>query len=125
MLTRRDYLKTSALIGAAAALPAGLLRAFETGDLITRPIPKTGERLPIVGLGTSATFRRIAGGGDVSALKEVIETLVENGGTVLDTAPSYGAAEEVSGRIARASGLTDKIFWATKKREVQFYLAGG
>ena len=44
----------------------------------------------------------------------MIETLVENGGTVLDTAPSYGAAEEVSGRIAAKLGVTDKLFWATK-----------
>ena len=57
MLTRRDYLKITAMIGAMCALPSGLLRAFESGDLITRAIPKTGEKLPVVGLGSSATFR--------------------------------------------------------------------
>jgi anaerobic selenocysteine-containing dehydrogenase len=41
MLTRRDYLKNSALVAAASALPSGLLRAFESSDLITRAIPKT------------------------------------------------------------------------------------
>ena len=51
---------------------------------------------------------------DVSALKEVLRALVENGGTVFDTAPGYGASEEVAGRVARELGLTDKIFWATK-----------
>ena len=45
-------------------------------------------------------------------------TLVENGGTVFDTAPSYGASEEVSGRIAHEEGMTDKIFWATKVNAV-------
>ncbi|MDH3337901.1 MAG: aldo/keto reductase [Gammaproteobacteria bacterium] len=114
MLTRRRYLKHSAMLGAACALPAGLLHAFDQGDLITRAIPKTGERLPIVGLGSSATFRSAAQSEDVSALVRVIETLVENGGTVVDTAPSYGASEEVSGRIARDLGMSDKIFWATK-----------
>jgi aryl-alcohol dehydrogenase-like predicted oxidoreductase len=114
MLTRRDYLRNTAMIAAAATLPGSLLRAFESGDLITRAIPKTGEELPIVGLGSSATFSSVARSEDVSALTEVIRTLVENGGTVLDTAPSYGASEEVSGRIARDNDLTDKIFWATK-----------
>lgn len=95
-------------------MPAGVLRAFERDDLITRAIPKTGEQIPIVGLGSSATFRRVTQSEDVSALSDVINTLVENGGTVFDTAPSYGASEQVFGQNARKSGLTDKIFWATK-----------
>ena len=114
MLTRRDYMKNTALIGAAASLPGGLLQAFESGDLITRAIPKTGEKLPIVGLGSAASFSSVARSEDVSALSGVFKALVENGGTVFDTAPSYGASEEVSGRIARDLGLTEKIFWATK-----------
>ena len=89
MLTRRDLIKNSAIMGAACALPGRLLRAYERGRLITRAIPKTGEELPIVGLGTSATFRSVGQGGNVSALADVIKTLVGNGGTVLDTAPSY------------------------------------
>jgi aryl-alcohol dehydrogenase-like predicted oxidoreductase len=114
MLTRRDYLKYSALLGAACALPGGLLQAFESKNLISRAIPKTGEKLPIVGLGSSATFRKVAQSEDFSALKGVIQTLLDNSGTVFDTAPSYGASEKVSGQIARDAGTTDKIFWATK-----------
>lgn len=119
MLTRRDYLKATAMIGAASALPPGLVTAFESGDLVTRAIPKTGEKLPIVGLGSSATFRSIAQSEDITALADVLKTLVENGGTVFDTAPSYGASEEVAGRIAHDAGLTDKIFWATKVNVVR------
>ena len=59
MLTRRDYLKYTALAGGVLALRPGLLRAFESGDLITRAIPKSGERLPLVGLGSSATFSSV------------------------------------------------------------------
>jgi len=125
MLTRRDYLKNSALIAAAFALPAGLLRAFESADLITRAIPKSGEELPIVGLGSSATFRSVAQSEDVSALVAVMETMLENGGTVLDTAPSYGASEKVSGQIARNGDLTDKIFWATKVNVLSRGASGG
>ena len=119
MLTRRDYLRSCALMLAASMLPAGLLRAFESGNLLTRAIPKTGEKIPIVGLGSSATFRSVAQSNDIGALTEVIQTLVENGGTVFDTAPSYGASEEVSGQIARDVDLTEKIFWATKVNVAQ------
>ena len=114
MLTRRDYLKNTALLGAACALPPGLLQAFETSELITRAIPKTGEKLPVVGLGSSATFRQVAQSEDISALKSVLETLIDNGGTVFDTAPSYGASEEVAGQIMQDAGLSEKVFWATK-----------
>lgn len=114
VLTRRDYLKLSAMAGAASLLPSSVLAAFDADQLITRAIPKSGETLPVVGLGSSATFRKVAQSEDISGLTEVIRTLLDNGGTVLDTAPSYGAAEEVSGQIGHDTGLTDKIFWATK-----------
>ena len=125
MLTRRDYLKNTAMVGAACALPAGLVRAFEGGNLITRAIPKSGEKLPIVGLGSSATFRSVAQSNDVTALEGVMQTLVDNGGTVFDTAPAYGASEEVSGQIARDGGMTDKIFWASKVNVLRRGQGGG
>ena len=114
MTTRRDYLKYSALAGAASLLPPGLLHAMEHGDLIIRAIPATGERLPIVGLGSSATFRTMAGSDDVSALREVLQVMFDNGGTVFDTAPAYGASEEVAGKIVQELDATEKVFWATK-----------
>lgn len=114
MLTRRDTLKFAVAAAAASTLPASVLAAFDPETLITRAIPKTGEKLPIVGLGSSATFRRVAQSEDVSALAAVMKVLVENGGTVFDTAPSYGASEEVGGQIAANAGITDDLFWATK-----------
>lgn len=114
MISRRQILRYSALFGAASALPAGLLNAAHHEGLITRAIPKTGEELPIVGLGSSASFRRIAASDDVSPLREVIRTLLDNGGTVFDTAPSYGESERVAGEIVQRMGATEKVFWATK-----------
>lgn len=114
MITRREYLKYSALAGVASAWPVSLLQAFEASDLITRSIPKTGEKLPIVGLGSSATFRTVAQSDDYTALKEVFETLVENRGSVFDTAPSYGESEEVAGQIVQELAIADDVFWATK-----------
>ncbi|MDH3371810.1 MAG: aldo/keto reductase [Gammaproteobacteria bacterium] len=114
MISRRHYLKYSALAGAATLLPTGLIHAIQHDGLITRAVPKTGEKLPIVGLGSSASFRRLAEGEDVSPLLDVIKALVDGGGSVFDTAPSYGASEEVAGRIVQQLGVSDDIFWATK-----------
>jgi aryl-alcohol dehydrogenase-like predicted oxidoreductase len=112
MLTRRDYLALTARAGAALALPGTLFA--QAGEVITRAIPKTGERLPIVGLGSSATFSEIAGAADVEAIKAVFSTMLEQGGTVFDTAPGYGASEEVAARAINELGVRDKLFWATK-----------
>jgi aryl-alcohol dehydrogenase-like predicted oxidoreductase len=114
MISRRDCLKYSALAGLASVLPAGLLHAAQHEGLITRAIPKTGEKLPIVGLGSSASFRKIAASDDTSQLSNVIKTLLDNGGTVFDTAPSYGESERVAGEIVQNLGATENIFWATK-----------
>ncbi len=115
MITRREYLKLSVTAGVALALGPRRLLADDTAmPLITRAIPGTGERLPVVGLGSSATFSKVAGSADVAALREVLQALDAHGGTVFDTAPSYGASEAVAGKLARELGLTDKVFWATK-----------
>jgi len=113
MFNRREWLGLSLTAGAALALDPRLLWAARQ-QLITRAVPSTGEQLPIVGLGSSATFAQVASGEDVSAVRGVIRTMVEHGGRVFDTAPSYGASEAVAGRIAREENLTDRIFWATK-----------
>jgi len=114
MLTRRDYLKLSALAGAASLLAASLLHAADHEGLVKRAIPKTGEMLPIVGLGSSASFSRVAGSDDTAPIRDVIKTLLDHGGTVFDTAPSYGDSERVAGQVVQQLGVTDKIFWATK-----------
>ena len=115
MITRREYLKLSALAGVALAINPKLLLADDMPqELITRLIPGTSERLPVVGLGSSASFSRIAGEGETDRIRQVLQALVEHGGKVFDTAPSYGAAEQVAGNVARDSGLAERIFWATK-----------
>lgn len=114
MTTRREWLRITLGAGAALSLDPRWLAALEQGQLITRSIPGSGERIPAVGLGSSATFSRVARSEDVSALRAVLTRMVELGGRVFDTAPGYGASEEVAGRIAQEAGLGEKIFWATK-----------
>lgn len=108
--SRRALLQWSA--GASAS--AAFARLFAQAKMVTKPIPASGEQLPVIGLGSSATFSQVARSEDIAALREVLKALVDNGGKIFDTAPGYGASEEVAGRIAKEASITDKIFWATK-----------
>ena len=80
---------------------------------ITRAIPSTGERLPAVGLGTASVFDS-DGDATRSAATEVVRTLVNAGGRLIDTASTYGDAEIVLGAVIAAAGWRDKVFVATK-----------
>ena len=75
MATRRDCLKISLAGAIAAAFPQGRLLAAGDGPLLTRAIPSTGEPLPLVGLGSSATFSQVARGEDSDALRDVLQAL--------------------------------------------------
>lgn len=119
MLSRREWLALTAGAGAAMAIDPRHLFALRHAAPIMRAIPSTGEKVPVVGLGTSATFSSVARSEDLTALREVMKTMVDLGATVFDTAPSYGASEEVGGRIAAELGITNKIFWATKVNTAQ------
>lgn len=111
-LNRRDWMALTLGAGAALALdPKGL---FAQGKLLTRAIPSSGEMLPVIGLGSSATFSSVARTEDVTALKDVLKALSSGGATVFDTAPQYGASEETAARIANELGIQNTLFWATK-----------
>ena len=75
--TRRDWLTLTLGAGAAAALDLRELLAQQ--PQITRAIPKSGERLPVIGLGSSATFSQVARSEDITALRDVLKTLLDNG----------------------------------------------
>ena len=101
MTTRRDCLALAATAGVLSALPPRLFAAEDHGPLLTRPIPSTGEQLPIIGLGSSATFSEAAGQNDTDAVRSVLAKMLELGGRVFDTAPGYGASEQVAGKIVK------------------------
>jgi hypothetical protein len=82
MLTRREWLGVTLGASAAMALNPRLLGALQQqstagSDLLMRAIPSTGEMLPLVGLGSSATFSQVARSEDVTALRDVLRTMVE------------------------------------------------
>lgn len=113
MPSRRGWIGLTAGVAAALAVDLRVLVA-QGKKLITRPIPSSGEAIPVIGLGSSATFSQVARSEDVSAIREVMKTMVDLGGTVFDTAPSYGASEEVAGGIVQELGVANQVFWATK-----------
>jgi len=108
-VSRRDF----AAIACVALLARKALAQNDAGPLIERAIPSSGERLPAVGLGTAYVFdnddertREVAA--------QVVRTLVEAGGRVVDTASSYGEAENVLGDVIARASSRDKLFIATK-----------
>jgi aryl-alcohol dehydrogenase-like predicted oxidoreductase len=108
-VSRRKLLKAGLLSAAATLAPPTLLARTE---LLTRPVPSTGVRLPVVGIGTNR-FRT----GDPAwnaRLRETLTTFARIGGKAVDTAPSYGDSERAIGAILGETGLRDRFFLATK-----------
>ncbi|ACL56232.1 aldo/keto reductase [Methylobacterium nodulans] len=109
MLNRR-----AVLAGAAAAtLIPGQGRA-ETAPLRERPIPSSGERVPVIGIGTSRRYNVDPTSEAVAPLREAVRRFVDLGGRVIDTAPDYGRAEEVLGLILAEDDLRTKVFLCSK-----------
>lgn len=112
-LTRGAFLRLIGAISAATILPGGnAMAARET--MRTRDIPKTGEPLPVVGVGTWQTFDVGRDAASRAPLREVLEILFDAGGSVIDSSPMYGPAEGVAGDLLAAMGARDKAFIATK-----------
>ena len=82
--------------------------------MLKRPIPRSGEMLPVVGVGTWQTFDVGPPAPERAALKAVLKLLVAAGGSVVDSSPMYGKSESVVGELAAGLGLREKLFYATK-----------
>jgi aryl-alcohol dehydrogenase-like predicted oxidoreductase len=82
--------------------------------MLTRPIPKSGEALPVVGFGTWQTFDIGTDKAERAQRREVLETLFAAGGSVIDSSPMYGRAEAVVGDLLAQMGARKQAFLATK-----------
>jgi diketogulonate reductase-like aldo/keto reductase len=113
MWNRRSALCALAAVGACAVLRPPLARA-QTRPIMTRPIPSTGEALPVVGLGTWITFN--VGDDPVArdACADVMRNFVDAGGRMIDSSPMYGSSQEVIGHGVRRAALSGRIFAADK-----------
>ncbi|MBA1149279.1 aldo/keto reductase [Ectothiorhodospiraceae bacterium WFHF3C12] len=113
-LNRRQFLKASAGAAALGAMgPVPLWAASDT--LIRRPIPASGEQIPVIGLGTARTFNVDDSDAEAMApLRGVMKAFYEGGGRMVDSSPMYGNSETVVGVLARDLGIADELFMATK-----------
>ena len=110
MITRRTALKLGA--GATVALLVDW-PLLADAPLLTRAIPSSGEKLPLVGIGTARRYD-VTSAEERAPLREVLRELPKLGGKLVDTAPSYGVAESVVGDLVAEIGNRDKLFLATK-----------
>src|SRR6185295_7630470 len=85
----------------------------QSSGMLTRAIPSTGERLPVIGLGSAVTFD-VRSGSQLKPLGEVLSLFVKHGGKLIDSSPMYGQAERVIGDLAAQLHLRDSLFIATK-----------
>lgn len=108
---RRALLKVA---GAAALLSTMTEARSAPAGLITRPIPRSGERLPAIGLGTWQVFDVPTSQLPGTELQDVMRRFIALGGKVVDSSPMYGHAEAAVGTLASALGAHSSLFLATK-----------
>ncbi len=112
MIDRRTLLAALAAAGAATALPR--LALAQNAPLLTRSIPSSGERIPLVGLGTWITFNV---GNDPVLLDtstDVMRAFFAGGGRLIDSSPMYGSSQDTIGYGLARLGATDTVFSADK-----------
>jgi len=115
IVTRREAAKVIGGTAAGLFLPITPRAANESSSaMLTRTIPSSGEKLPVIGLGTWQAFDVDLTTDNRTQLDEVLSLFVKFGGRVIDSSPMYGRAEEVIGDLTATLGILDKLFLATK-----------
>ena len=124
-ITRRHAARVMAGTGAALFLAMESTNAQpepSSADMIKRAIPSSGEKLPVIGLGTWRVFDVSSSNAGRAPLEEVLRAFVRQGARVIDSSPMYGRSEEVIGDLLAQLGLQESLFlatkvWTTGKRE--------
>jgi aryl-alcohol dehydrogenase-like predicted oxidoreductase len=111
-LSRRDLLRLAgAALGDTILDPEGAL-GFQK-QMMLRKIPRSGESLPAVGIGSYLTFD-VTGSTDLEQVREVMRLFTELGGRLVDSSPMYGLAESVIGDVIAELGINQQLFLGTK-----------
>jgi aryl-alcohol dehydrogenase-like predicted oxidoreductase len=113
-MTRREAARLIGASAAGLALPISARAASESPTMLARSIPSSGEKLPVIGLGTWRAFDVDLTTDNRRQLEEVLSFFVKLSGRVIDSSPMYGRAEEVIGDLVQGLGIRDKVFLATK-----------
>lgn len=114
MITRREL-----LLATGSTLVAGSLAPWSSvlagaGSPLRKPIPSSGEHLPVIGMGTWQTFHVDDDAEERAPLREVLRVFFDRGGRLIDSSPMYAQAEEVAGELVAELGEQERLFAATK-----------
>ncbi len=114
-MERRRFLEVSTIAAVAATVAPDLARAGgKKRKMRTAKIPKSGQSIPVIGLGTSRTFDVGASDSELAPLVEVMKAFLAAGGKVIDSSPMYGEAERVVGDLLARTGNLGRAWLATK-----------
>ena len=110
-ISRRQFMGLAGVFAAGLVIPGG---AFAASGQIRKAIPKTGEMLPVIGMGTSRTFDASGDAELLAQLQQVTQTFFDMGGGMIDSSPMYGSAQEVIGQLLPKVKGKKNLFAATK-----------
>jgi diketogulonate reductase-like aldo/keto reductase len=113
-VSRSRLVRAALALSIGASLPLAGRGRRAAATMNTRPIPSSREALPVIGCGTYVGFDQAPGSAAYAQLPGVLEALLAAGGTLLDSSPMYGRAEETTGELLAASGRRAEAFVATK-----------
>jgi len=111
---RREMLQQISALGASAFLYSSNVFAQNNKNMLQRIIPVSGEKLPVVGLGSWLQFDVGTSAEERNSLTQVLKKMNAMGGKLIDSSPMYGRAEAVIGDLTQSSGIADSFFYATK-----------
>mgnify|MGYP003339032122 FL=1 len=117
-MTRQQFLRLGAgvagVVAAGSLLGASGLAIAADRPVLRRPIPSSGEMIPVIGVGTAVVYEIETSDAKFPLLVDSIKAFLENGGSLIDTSPTYGRAEKNLGEIFRRTGMRKQAFLATK-----------
>ena len=113
-MTNKQWNRRDVLAGGAALGLSPLVGSSEERKMISRPIHSTGEPLPVIGLGTYSVFDVESSAPEIAARKEIVDLLLGEGGSLIDTSPMYNRSERVIGDVIAAGTPRKPLFLATK-----------
>ena len=113
---RRRLLQQALALAGAAALPAHAQAQGQASAPApqTRAIPRSGEALPLVGLGSWITFNVGNDAAAREACADVMQAFFASGGRLIDSSPMYGSSQAVIGHGLRRGGALARVFAADK-----------
>ena len=111
--SRREFLKTVSAVSMASLLPATVYSQATAGIMLKRTIPGTNDMLPVIGFGSTAAVRMIVQEGP-ALITGLLQTLLDNGASVIDTAPREADVDEAFGKVLGSAQFKEKLFVTTK-----------